>query len=169
LHQCGQQLSNLVEAPTSALVDSLGNAVGLEPLLDDSGTRPGDAVIEPEDESISPFRSAAEEFLFQLLEHHSATVGLFGPAGDPGFRFGNRAAEVDLLCNWLKIAIEVDGYYHFCDPDSYRRDRRKDRLMQQHGYLVLRFLAQDVVERMEDVLDDVVAAVRFRRSHQQGS
>jgi hypothetical protein len=34
---------------------------------------------------------------------------------------------------------------------------------------VLRFLAQDVVERMEDVLDDVVAAVRFRRSHQQGS
>lgn len=111
----------------------------------------------------SPFRSAAEALLHQLLEDHPATAGHFQPAEDPGFWFGNRPAEVDLLCSTLKIAIEVDGYYHFCEPDGYRRDRRKDVLLQKYGFLVLRFLARDVAERGEEVVNDVVAAVHHRR------
>ena len=38
----------------------------------------------------------------------------------------------------------LDGEQHFANPDAYRCDRRKDALLQQHGYFVLRFLACDV-------------------------
>ena len=36
------------------------------------------------------------------------------------FRFGPRLAEVDLLCRSRRIAIELDGYFHFLGPDGYR-------------------------------------------------
>jgi len=52
--------------------------------------------------------------------------------------------EVDLLCAPSRIAIELDGGQHLGDPDAYRRDRRKDALLQENGYRVLRFLAKDV-------------------------
>jgi very-short-patch-repair endonuclease len=72
--------------------------------------------------------------------------------------------EVDLASPALKLAIEVDGYYHFQDVESYRRDRRKDFLLQSRGYLVVRVLAVDVVPRLEDVLDLILSAVKSRRS-----
>ena len=31
----------------------------------------------------------------------------------------------------LSLAVEIDGYYHFQDPDAYRRDRRKDLELQK--------------------------------------
>ena len=46
----------------------------------------------------------------------------------------------------------------------YRRDRRKDLELQKHGYLVVRVLADDVVERLEEVMDTILAAVAFRRA-----
>lgn len=172
----GRQLTELVAHPSRSLVDSLKEAFQAKPTAAGDGqtgdvdgftTKNVGSDSGGSDSSLeedSPFRSAAEAFLFQLLESHEKTVGLFEPNGDPGFRFGNRAAEVDLLCPTLKIAIEVDGYFHFADHEAYRRDRRKDYLMQRHGLLVLRFLAQDVTERMKEVLEDVIAAVRFRHS-----
>jgi very-short-patch-repair endonuclease len=33
----------------------------------------------------------------------------------------------------------LDGAQHLGDPVAYRRDRRKDQLMQENGYFVLRF------------------------------
>ena len=52
--------------------------------------------------------------------------------------------EVDLLCADARVVIEVDGGQHLADPVAYRRDRRKDHLLQENGYFVLRFLAEDV-------------------------
>ena len=63
----------------------------------------------------------------------------------------------------MNLAVEIDGYYHFQDPDAYRRDRRKDLELQKHGYLVVRVLAEDVVCRLEEVLETILAAVAFRR------
>ena len=63
----------------------------------------------------------------------------------------------------MNLAVEIDGYYHFQNPDSYRRDRRKDMELQKHGYLVVRVLAEDVVCRLEEVLETILAAVAFRR------
>jgi very-short-patch-repair endonuclease len=75
----------------------------------------------------------------------------------------DRAVEIDLVCEPLRIAIEVDGYYHFRDADAYRRDRRKDLMLQKQGFVVIRCLAIDVVTRLEEILADVVAAVAWRR------
>jgi very-short-patch-repair endonuclease len=71
-------------------------------------------------------------------------------------------AEVDLVSRKLRLAIEIDGYYHFQDLDDYRRDRRKDLELQRRGYLVLRFLAADVVARLEEILDTILNAVAYR-------
>jgi very-short-patch-repair endonuclease len=70
--------------------------------------------------------------------------------------------EVDLLCNdaaGTRIAIELDGDQHLGDPDAYRRDRRKDLLLQENGYLVLRFLAQDVGKELDRVLETILRAL----------
>ncbi len=104
-------------------------------------------------------RSHAERLLFQMLEGHPATQGRFVQNGSPGFKFGRRPAEVDLLASGLRLAVEIDGYYHFTNPDSYRRDRQKDWLLQSHGYTVVRVLAEDVAARMEKVLDFLVSVV----------
>jgi very-short-patch-repair endonuclease len=70
--------------------------------------------------------------------------------------------EVDLLCERPRLAIELDGSQHLGDPDAYRRDRRKDALLQENGYLVLRFLAEDVGKYLDQVSDAILQAM----SHQ---
>ncbi len=64
--------------------------------------------------------------------------------------------EVDLLCADARVAIELDGGQHLADPVAYRRDRRKDQLLQENGYFVLRFLAEDVGKDLDAVLDAIL-------------
>jgi very-short-patch-repair endonuclease len=104
-------------------------------------------------------RSAAERFLFAFLESLPETAGRFELNASLDFRFGQRLAEVDLLCRSPRIAVELDGYFHFLAPDDYRRDRSKDWELQRHGYLVLRFLAEDVIPRLEMIRDRIVDAL----------
>ena len=123
------------------------------------------AASEPEGPAaVDRARSAAERFLFERLESLPATAGMFELNATLDIPFGQRPVmEVDLASRALGLAIEVDGYYHFQDEDSYRRDRRKDYLLQARGYLVVRILAEDVVRRLEDVLDQILEAVTLRR------
>lgn len=109
-------------------------------------------------------RSQAEQFLFELLDSQPATAGLFELNGTLDFRFGPRLAEVDLLARPLRLAVELDGgFWHLRDRNCYRRDRRKDWELQRRGFLVLRFLAEDVVYRPQEILDTIRAAVAQRR------
>jgi very-short-patch-repair endonuclease len=120
--------------------------------------------------SVDRARSAAERFLFARLESLPETAGLFRLNETLDFRFGpNRGIEVDLAASSLKLAIEIDGYFHFQDPEAYRRDRRKDLELQKHGYLVVRVLAEDVVTALEGVLDTILTAVAFRRGRSEPS
>jgi hypothetical protein len=48
------------------------------------------------------------------------------------------------------------------DAEAYRRDRRKDALLQQNGYFVLRFLAEDLGKHLDYVLDTVFGALAHR-------
>ena len=110
-------------------------------------------------------RSAAERFLFERLETLAATTGLFALNQRLDFCHGPAPAEVDLYAASLRLAVELDGaYYHLRNISAYRRDRRKDWELQRHGYLVLRFLSEDVVERLEEILDTILAAVACRRA-----
>jgi hypothetical protein len=114
-------------------------------------------------ETESDFRSVHEKFLFEQLESMPQTSGLFRPNGVLPFLHGQRAGEADLLCERLKIVVEVDGGHYHLNHLQYRRDRRKDVLYQRHGYLVLRFLAEDVVDELETILTSILDVVSLRR------
>jgi very-short-patch-repair endonuclease len=73
--------------------------------------------------------------------------------------------EVDFLCAEAGVAVELDGPQHLADPEAYRRDRRKDALLQENGYFVLRFLAEDVGKRLDFVLDTILRALARRPRH----
>ena len=77
---------------------------------------------------------------------------------------GGGNIEVDLLCAEARLVVELDGGQHLENRDAYRRDRRKDVLLQERGYFVLRFLAEDVGTRLDMVLDAILRALSHRRA-----
>jgi len=109
-------------------------------------------------------RSATEAFLFRRLATLPAMVGRFRLNVELPIAFdGWGKMEVDLLCADARVAIELDGAQHFADGDAYRRDRRKDALLQEHGYFVLRFLAEDIGKRLDEVLDSIIRTLEHQR------
>jgi len=121
--------------------------------------RPPDDHAEGEDRA----RSASEAFLFRRLQTLSGTSGRFRLNVKLPIPFdGAGEMEVDLLCARTGVVIELDGTQHLADAEAYRRDRRKDALLQQNGYFVLRFLAEDAGKRLDQVLDTIMAALVHR-------
>lgn len=108
-------------------------------------------------------RSAAEVALYQALEATPATAGRFALNESLAVRFGPAAAEIDLLSRGDRIAIEIDGVHHFADLECYRRDRRKDLLLQTQGFVVVRLLAEDVVRDVRAAVNTVCQALAYRR------
>ena len=116
--------------------------------------------VHPDADGADRARSATEAFLYQRLETLPETKGRFRINVDLPIAFdGFGKLEVDLLCPDARIAIELDGAQHLADPVAYRRDRRKDQLLQENGYLVLRFLAEDVGKELDLVLDAILRVV----------
>jgi superfamily II DNA or RNA helicase len=113
--------------------------------------------FEPTEDGISRARSASEAFFYRRLETLPETAGRFCLNADLPIPFdGMGRMEVDLLCAQARIAIELDGAQHLDSEEAYRRDRRKDQLLQEHGYFVLRFLATDVGRNLDAVLDAIL-------------
>ena len=109
-------------------------------------------------------RSATEAFLYRRLESLPETAGLFRLNTELPIPFdGWGKMEVDLLCAKARVAVELDGDQHLADPEAYRRDRRKDALLQENGHFVLRFLAEDVGKRLDEVLDTILRTLAHRR------
>ncbi len=114
-------------------------------------------------EGESRARSATEAFLYRRLQMLQDTANRFRLNAELPIPFnGNGIMEVDFLFEESRLVIELDGAQHLSDADTYRRDRRKDALLQQHDYFVLRFLAEDVGKRLDDVLDSILAALVHR-------
>jgi very-short-patch-repair endonuclease len=110
-------------------------------------------------------RSASEAFLYRRLETLDATRGRFRLNADLAIPFDGRGRmEADLLCEDARVVIEVDGAHHLGDPEAYRRDRRKDRLLQENEYIVLRFLAEDFAKDLDTVLDTILRSLANRSS-----
>jgi superfamily II DNA or RNA helicase/very-short-patch-repair endonuclease len=119
----------------------------------------------PEDaEGAARARSATEAFLYRRLDTLTETGGRFRlnvalPIPFDGFG----TLEVDLLCADARVVTELDGGQHLADPVAYRRDRRKDQLLQENGYFVLRFLAEDIGKDLDVVLDAILRVLARRR------
>jgi len=117
---------------------------------------------DPLPESLA--RSLAERLLYEYLQVDPETANRFrlnATIAVCGWHRGKM--ELDLSCADAKIAIEVDGYYHFLHAGRYRLDRRKDWLLQQRDWWVLRFLADDVIDRPESAVSRIRDAVKLRR------
>lgn len=119
----------------------------------------------PEDgEGAARARSATEAFLYRRLDTLTETSGRFRLNVALPIPFdGCGTLEVDLLCSDARVVIELDGGQHLADPIAYRRDRRKDQLLQENGYFVLRFLAEDVGKDLDAVLDAILRVLVRRR------
>lgn len=110
-------------------------------------------------------RSASEAFLHRRLETLPATRGRFRLNTRLPIPFDQEGRmEVDFYCEEAHLAIELDGPQHLANEDAWRRDRRKDALLQRHGILILRFLATDVCKDLATILDTIQAALANRHT-----
>jgi uncharacterized protein DUF559 len=75
---------------------------------------------------------------------------------------GRGRMEVDLLCEDARVVVELDGPQHLADREAYRRDRRKDQLLQENGYIVLRFLVEDLAKELDSILDAILRSLARR-------
>jgi very-short-patch-repair endonuclease len=120
--------------------------------------------LSPGAEGVDRARSATEAFLYRRLETLPDTRGRFRLNADIPIPFdGNGRMEIDLLCEDARVVIELDGSQHLESAEAYRSDRRKDQLLQENGYFVLRFLAEDVGKHLDAVLDAILRALSRRR------
>jgi very-short-patch-repair endonuclease len=104
-------------------------------------------------------RSEAEARLFAALEADPRTRGRFALNHCIDADFGGRPAEIDLACQQSRLAVEVDGYHHFRDAHDYRRDRRKDLLLQLQGWVVQRVLADDIGDDVSAVVGTIATTL----------
>jgi very-short-patch-repair endonuclease len=109
-------------------------------------------------------RSASETFLYRRLQTLPETVGRFRLTADLSIPFDGRGLmEVDCLCADARMVVELDGLQHLESAEAYRRDRRKDVLLQEHRYMVLRFVADDLGKHLDAVLDSILRALSRQR------
>lgn len=125
-------------------------------------------------EGVERARSASEAFLYRRLETLPETTGRFRLNARLPIQFDAEGEmEVDLCSAQDRVAIELDGPHHLINPEAYRRDRRKDALLQENGFFVLRFLSEDIGKHLDGVLDAILRAISHQRqrisSHNQGS
>ena len=98
--------------------------------------------------------------LFCRLETLEETKGRFQLNHHLSIPFdGLGKMEVDFLCADSNVVVEIDGMQHLSSAEAYRRDRRKDILLQENGYKILRFLAEDVMKQLDLVLDVILRAI----------
>ncbi len=110
-------------------------------------------------------RSASEAFFHRRLESIVSLTGRFRLNVRLPIPFDDRGElEADFLCADCRVVIEIDGAQHLGDADAWRRDRRKDAVLQENGYFVLRFLAEDLGKRLDLVLDTVHRTLAHRRN-----
>lgn len=62
-----------------------------------------------------------------------------------------------------RAVVELDGAQHLSDAAAYRRNRRKDQLLEENGYWVLRFLAEHVGKELGAVVDAILRALVQRQ------
>lgn len=129
-----------------------------EPLAELFSTVTGPIRFAPPDTPRA--RSASEAFLFRRLQSLPETRDRFRLNAHLPIPFCQEGhMEVDFLDPVSRVVLELDGSQHLGDRDAYRRDRRKDALLQEHGYVVLRFLAEDLGPRLDSVLDEILRAL----------
>ena len=70
----------------------------------------------------------------------------------------------DFFCDEIGLVVEIDSSAH---DSRGERDRSRDGWMAERGLSVLRFQANDVIQRVEGVLEAIHASVEKRKAEIQ--
>jgi very-short-patch-repair endonuclease len=108
-------------------------------------------------------RHSTMRVLFDALARDPRTRGRFELDGKVATADG-AAIDVALVARDARIAVELDGWYQFHDPEGYRRDRVQDTRLARAGYFVLRFPAEDVDDRLAPTIEHLATALAGRRA-----
>jgi very-short-patch-repair endonuclease len=108
-------------------------------------------------------RHSTMRVLFDALARDPRTRGRFQFDSKVVAKEGP-AIDVALVAHSERIAVELDAWYHFHDPEGYRRDRVQDARLQRAGYFVLRFPAEDVDDRLASTIEHLAIALAGRRA-----
>lgn len=77
-----------------------------------------------------------------------------------GERFNRQVPVGPYICDFVSrrtgLIIELDGGHHALDP---KKDSLRTVFLEQHGYRVLRFWNNDVIDNLDGVLAVIVAAL----------
>lgn len=73
------------------------------------------------------------------------------------------SARVDLADRRLMIVIEAESWEFHATPEAFRHDVRRYTMLSCRGWLVLRFLYEQVMGQPQVVKRDLEAAVAIRR------
>lgn len=71
---------------------------------------------------------------------------------------------VDFLVRDEKIAIYCDGFKYHSDSQKMTIDRRQDRILQNMGYMVMRFTDSEVENDVIGVINEISETIRLRKS-----
>ncbi|MEO1045085.1 MAG: DUF559 domain-containing protein [Pseudomonadota bacterium] len=74
------------------------------------------------------------------------------------FPIGNAVA--DFACRSVRLVIELDGGQH----SENEADEARTKLIEAHGYQVVRFWNNDVIENIEGVLETIAQELRNARN-----
>jgi len=72
---------------------------------------------------------------------------------------------VDFVCLPARLVVEVDGSQHF-DEKQLEHDRRRTAWLAREGFRVLRFLNNDVLKNLDDVIR-VVSEIALERAEKR--
>lgn len=75
-------------------------------------------------------------------------------------QFGIGGFVVDFACRSLKLAIELDGSQHA----ENRADIVRTRIIEAHGYTLIRFWNNDVLSNTDGVLIEITQALAAARN-----
>ena len=72
------------------------------------------------------------------------------------FQIGDAIA--DFACRRAKLVVELDGGQH---ADTLEEDAERSRIIEAHGYRVIRFWNSNVTENLDGVLEVILEELRI--------
>jgi len=111
-----------------------------------------------------PARRRAAQALHSALSRDPRTAGMFQPAVRVPTYDRDHTVIVDLIARDALLAVEIDDWYLSRDPQAYARNRAKDIWLERAQFFVMRFLIEDIDERIGQTVDEIAIALAGRRA-----
>ena len=68
------------------------------------------------------------------------------------------AAVADFACRSAKLVVELDGGHH---AEASAADANSTRMIEAHGYTVIRYWNSDVINNLEGVVENILHHLRL--------